>query len=260
MYLRPRIIPCLLLKGKGLVKTIKFSSPNYLGDPINIVRLFNDKEVDEIIVLDIEATKTGLGPRYQYLRQIVSECFMPVCYGGGVQTTEEMRKLFYIGVEKISINTHAYNKPELIKTAADEFGSQSIIVSVDVKRNLFSKYEVTINNGTKNTRVPVIDFVKKMEDHGAGEILINSIDRDGTMQGYDINLIRQVSGAVSIPVIACGGAGKVQDLADAIISGGASAAAAGSLFVYQGKHRAVLVSYPKPLEIDNLLKLGYEDE
>jgi imidazole glycerol-phosphate synthase subunit HisF len=250
----PRIIPCLLLKGKGLVKTVKYKDPIYLGDPINIVRIFNDKEVDELILLDIQSTPENRTPQFEYIHQVVSECFMPVCYGGGVNNIDEMETLFRLGIEKISLNTAAVENQELVKTAVCEFGRQAIVISIDVKKNLLGKYEVFTCGGRKNARLNPVDFARQVEDLGAGEILINSIDRDGTMQGYDIDLIHNITAVVNVPVIACGGAGKVQDLADVITKGGATAAAAGSLFVFQGKHRAVLISYPSSLEIDNFFK------
>jgi len=253
--IRIRVIPCLLLQNRGLVKTIKFNSAKYLGDPINIVKIFNDKEVDELVFLDITATAEGKKPPFNLVSQIASECFMPLCYGGGVRNMEDMKQLFNLGVEKVSVNSYAVEKPTFIKEAADLFGSQSIIVSIDAKRNLWGKYEVFTHGGRKATGMRPVEFAIEMEKQGAGELLLNSIDRDGTMQGYDLELVKQVSDAVRIPVVACGGAGKVQDLADAITKGGAAAAAAGSLFVFQGPHRAVLISYPEPAELQELLRL-----
>jgi imidazole glycerol-phosphate synthase subunit HisF len=253
MYIRPRIIPCLLLKGKGLVKTIKFKDPVYLGDPINIVRIFNDKEVDELILLDILATSENRKPQFDYLHQVVSECFMPVCYGGGVNSLEDMRHLFKLGIEKISINSYAVENSAFIRNAANEFGSQSIVVSIDVKKDLFGKYEVYTMGGRQRTHLSPVDFASQVEEMGAGEIMINSIDRDGAMQGYDYELVHTVTEAVHLPVIACGGASSIEDLVGVIINGGAAAAAAGSLFVFQGKHRAVLISYPTSKNIDEFL-------
>jgi imidazole glycerol-phosphate synthase subunit HisF len=253
MYIRPRIIPCLLLSGKGLVKTVKFEDPVYLGDPINIVRIFNDKEVDELILLDILATPENRKPQFDYLHQVVSECFMPVCYGGGVNNLEDMRTLFKLGIEKISLNSYAVENRSFICAAANEFGSQSIVVSIDVKKDLFGKYEVYTMGGRKRTHLSPVDFACQMEQMGAGEIMINSIDRDGTMQGYDLELVQTITDAVHVPVIACGGAGKIEDLADVILNGDAAAAAAGSLFVFQGKHRAVLISYPTSQNVDLFL-------
>jgi cyclase len=246
-----RVIPCLLLKGNGFYKTIKFKNPVYLGDPINIIKIFNDKMVDEICILDISATNENKGPNFSLLKSLASECFMPLGYGGGINNIEQIKELFYIGFEKIILNTAAIENPNIIKDASNLFGSQSIVVSIDVKKKFLGKYEVMIKSGKKKTAVDPVIIAKKMEKYGAGEIIINSIDRDGTMQGYDISLIKMVSESVKIPVIACGGAGKVADFKDAIEIGRASAVAAGSMFVFQGPHRAVLINYPSMIDILN---------
>lgn len=242
---RPRVIPCLLLKGRGLVKTTKFANARYLGDPINIVRIFNDKEVDELIFVDITATIERRSPPLEYIREIATECFMPLCYGGGVRSLEDMDALYAAGVEKIAINSRAVENPALIADAAKHFGSQSVVVSVDVRRTMFGKYEVRTHSGRRRTGLEPVEHARRSEEAGAGEILLTSIDRDGSMQGYDLDLVRMVSNAVRVPVIASGGAGSVEDLAAAVSVGGASAAAAGSLFVFQGPHRAVLIHYPE---------------
>jgi cyclase len=242
-----------LLKNKGLVKTIKFKNPKYVGDPINAIKIFNEKEVDELIFLDTTATVENRTPPFKLVSQIASECFMPVCYGGGVRKLEDISELFRLGVEKVAINSFAPDNPAFIKTAAEEFGSQSIVVSMDVKKKLFGKYQVFTHRGTKDTKRDPVSLAMEMEQAGAGEIFLNSIDRDGTMQGYDIDLIKQVSQAVSVPVIASGGAGQLQDFADAVNKGGASAVSAGSLFVFQGPHRAVLITYPSPNELERSL-------
>jgi cyclase len=247
--MRPRVIPCLLLRNKGLVKTIKFKDPVYLGDPINVVKIFNDKEVDELIFLDITATVEGRRPPFEYLAEIASECFMPLGYGGGVRSLEDVRKLFNLGLEKVSINSYAVENRSFIRETADLFGSQSIVVSIDVKKDLFGKEQIFTHSGRKATGLDPVRFAVEMAEMGAGELLLNSIDRDGTMKGYDIELIKRVSRAVDIPVVACGGAGSVRDLAAAVKEGGASAAAAGSMFVFQGRHRAVLISYPGAQEL-----------
>lgn len=252
--IKTRVIPCLLLRNLGLVKTVKFKSPKYLGDPINIVRIFNDKEVDELIFLDITATVEKRKPPFNLIEQIASECFMPLCYGGGVRCLEDMKVLFSLGVEKVSVNSYAVEQPTFIKVASDMFGSQSIIVSMDSKTNRLGKYEVFTHSGRKATSLDPVKFALQMEKQGAGEILLNSIDRDGMMQGYELELIRQVSGAVSIPVVACGGAGRFQHLGEAVEKGGASAAAAGSVFVFQGPHRAVLMSYPSPKDLQDIFQ------
>lgn len=251
--IRPRIIPALLLQGQGLVKTVKFKDPTYLGDPINIVRIFNDKEVDELVFLDITATNENRPPAFDRLANITSECFMPLGYGGGIRNMDDIKKLLSIGMEKVILNTVAVEDPSLVRSAADHAGSSSVVISMDVKKNLLGKYEVQIRSGKKNTGLDPVRHAVEMERSGAGEIFVNSIDRDGTMKGYDIELIRRVSGAVSIPVVACGGAGKLQDLADAINIGGASAAAAGSFFVFQGPLRGVLISYPSQNDLRRIL-------
>lgn len=241
--IRPRVIPCLLLKNEGLVKTVKFKDPKYLGDPINIVRIFNDKEVDELIFLDILATVENRRPNFELLGKITSECFMPLGYGGGIRDMDDIKKLLAIGVEKFVLNTAAVENPSLIRTAADHAGSQAVVISIDVKKTLFGKYEVFTRAGKKTTGLDPVKFAVDMEKQGAGEILINSIDRDGTMQGYDLDLIQRVAESVTVPVVACGGAGNIGHLAEAVKSG-ASAAAAGSMFVFQGPLRGVLISYP----------------
>lgn len=251
--LRTRVIPCLLLKNKGLVKTVRFKQPKYVGDPINAVRIFNEKEVDELVFLDTTATAEGRRPPFKLVAQIAGECFMPVCYGGGVTSVEDIAELFALGVEKVAINSRAVEDPALISAAAELFGSQSIVVSIDVKKNFFGKYRVFTRGGSRSTGLDPVGFAVEMEKRGAGELFLTSIDRDGTMQGYDLELIKSVSEAVNIPVIACGGAGKLEDFAEAIRKGGASAVSAGSLFVFQGQHRAVLITYPKIKELERVL-------
>ncbi len=247
-----RVIPVLLLKGKGLVKTVRFSKPRYLGDPINIVKIFNDKEVDELVILDITATREKRPPRFDFLEQIVSECFMPVCYGGGLHSLEDVKRAFDMGIEKVAINTYAAENPKFITDIADIYGSQSVVISLDAKKRLLGKYELRTHGGRKGIGMEPAEFAREVEKAGAGEILLNSIDRDGTMQGYDLELVQSVASAVHIPVIACGGAGNIEDLHQAVTNGGASAVAAGSMFVYQGKHMAVLISYPSYEELERL--------
>jgi cyclase len=250
--LKTRVIPCLLLKDGGFVKTVRFSQPCYLGDPRNIVRLFNEKEVDELVILDIDATREKRKPYFDLIRDIVSEAFMPIGYGGGITTIEDIKLLFKIGVEKVVINTKTVNKPELIREASDLFGSQSIVTSIDVKKNLFGKYKVCNESGKKKSSISLVEHAKAMEQLCAGEIIINSIDRDGMMGGYDLELIKSVASNVSIPVIALGGAGKLEHFRDAV-KAGASAVSAGSMFVYQGVHKAVLVNYPTQEELKEYL-------
>lgn len=250
--IRPRVIPCLLLKNEGLVKTVKFKNPKYLGDPINIVRIFNDKEVDELVFLDITATPEGRRPNFDLLGKITSECFMPLGYGGGIRDLEDVKTLLALGVEKIVINSAAVEEPNLIRAVADYAGSQAMVVSMDVRKGLFGRYETFTRAGTRATGQDPVAFAVRMEKLGAGEIFVNSIDLDGMMQGYDLELIRRVSSSVTIPVVACGGAGTIQHLGEAIRAG-ASAAAAGSMFVFQGPLRGVLISYPSQEDLKKTL-------
>jgi cyclase len=249
--LRPRVIPVLLINGRGLYKTRQFKDPKYVGDPINTVKIFNEKEVDEICVLDIAASIEKREPNIPLIREIAGECFMPMAYGGGVRTLEQARAVFNAGVEKIIINTLVHDAPEIVRTIADYAGASSVVISIDFKKKLLHGYEVYICSGKRATGRDPVDFAREMERLGTGEIFLQSIDRDGTMQGYDLELIHRVSGSVNIPIIACGGAGQLSDFASAI-KNGASAVAAGSYFVFQGKHRAVLLSYPTPQEIESL--------
>lgn len=251
--IRPRVIPALLLKGQGLVKTVKFKDPKYLGDPINIVRIFNDKEVDEIVLLDITATPENRAPQFDLLKNIASEAFIPLAYGGGIRSMDDVRKLLSIGIEKLILNTSAVENPSLIREAADYAGSQAVVVSIDVMKNFIGKYEVFTHCGQKKAGLDPVKHAVEMERMGAGEILLNSIDRDGTMQGYDIEHIRKVADAVRVPVVACGGAGNLFHVAEVIKQGHASAAAAGSMFVFQGPLRGVLISYPTQKELKELL-------
>lgn len=246
---RPRIIPCLLLKNKGLVKTVRFKDSVYIGDPINAVRIFNDAETDELIFLDIAASKEKRKPPYDLIRKIADEAYMPFAVGGGITDIQDIRELLSLGTEKVVINTTSVTNPTLINQAASIFGNQSIIASIDVKKNLFRKYEVFIYGGTKNTGLDPVSHAKHMEAMGAGEIFINSIDHDGVMNGFDIEIIKKISNAVNIPVIACGGAGKLDDLHEAVMTGGASALAAGSLFVFYGARKGVLINYPAKIEL-----------
>jgi len=253
--LATRVIPCLLLRNQGLVKTVRFKDPKYVGDPINAIRIFNDKEVDELIFLDITATPEGRRPPFKMIAEIASECFMPVCYGGGVTDINDLRELFAIGIEKVAINSAAVADPGLIRRCADAFGSQSVVVAIDVKKSLFGRYEVYTESGRKSTGLDPLAHASRMQELGAGELLLTSIDRDGTMTGYDSALVKKVCCEVDIPVIACGGAGTLRDLGGAV-ENGASAVAAGSMFVFYGKHRAVLINYPAPEELQGLFGGG----
>ncbi|GIQ58593.1 AglZ/HisF2 family acetamidino modification protein [Flavobacterium collinsii] len=246
-----RVIPVLLIKDGGLVKSIKFKNHKYVGDPINAVKIFNEKEVDEIVILDISASKEKKAPNIKMITEIAGEAFMPLSYGGGISSIEEVKNILYQGVEKVIFNSSAINKPNLITETATRFGSSSTVVSIDVKKNIWGQYKVFGLNGQKNTGIDVVEFAKNMENMGAGEIFLNSIDRDGTFSGYDIPLIKTISDKVTIPVIACGGAKSEVDLAQAINEGNASGVAAGSMFVFQGIHRAVLISYPNWKEIQS---------
>jgi cyclase len=250
--LRYRVIPVLLLKNNGLVKTTRFRKPIYIGDPINAVKIFNEKEVDELVLLDITATINKREPDYPRIEEIVSEAFMPIGYGGGINKLEQIEKLFKLGVEKVILNTSAQMNPLLLSQASQIFGNQSIVVAIDVKKDFFGKTKIYTHSGTRKQETDLYSFLRKAIEYGAGEIFINSIDNDGLMKGYNLELIQQVSETVSIPVIACGGAGNVQDFSRAI-KAGASAVSAGAMFVFQGVHRAVLISYPKYEELENLL-------
>lgn len=249
MYKRPRLIPCLLVKGQDLVKTIKFSNPRYLGDPINAVKIFNGKGVDELCVLDISASSEKKGPDMDYLKDIAGEAFMPLSYGGGITSLEQIKKILFTGYEKVVINTSFVRNPQLIREAADFAGSQSIVVSIDVKNELLGKRCCYIEDGRTRVNEDPVQLAVKAERLGAGEILLNSINRDGTMQGYDLKLVKEVVSAVSIPVIACGGARDISDFKKVLGEGGAHAAAAGSLFVYYGEQKAVLITAPEEKEL-----------
>lgn len=247
-----RVMPCLLLRNSKLVKTVRFKDPDYIGDPVNAVKIYNDKEVDELIFLDITATVEQKQPNFKTIGEIASECFMPMTYGGGIRSTDDMRRIYNLGVEKIAINSHAVESSDIIKKASGIFGNQSVLVAIDVKKRLMGGYEVFTYSARKGTRMDPVEWAKKVESLGAGEILLTSIDRDGTYEGYDIELIQKVASAVNIPIIACGGAGKIDDFARAV-DAGASACAAGSMVVYQGKGRGVLINFPSQKELREVL-------
>ncbi|WP_330115219.1 AglZ/HisF2 family acetamidino modification protein [Pseudomonas sp. JS3066] len=252
MY-RSRIIPCLLLQDRGLVKTHKFKNPVYVGDPVNAIKIFNDKEVDELVLLDIKASELGREPDYELIAEVAGECFMPICYGGGIRSLEQARRIFSSGVEKIALNSAALQDVKLISQIAAVYGSQSVVVAIDCKKSLFGKYHVMSHSASKDMKIVPAEWARTVEAAGAGEIFLNSIDRDGTMRGYDLELIESVTHSVSIPVVACGGAGSLADLAEPINKAGASAVAAGSLFVFHGKHKAVLINYPTHDAMSGLL-------
>jgi cyclase len=251
--LRTRVIPCLLLQDGGLVKTVRFKAPTYIGDPVNAIRIFNEKEVDELIFLDIRATREARGPALSTIADFTSECFMPVGYGGGIRSVDDARAVLGLGVEKVIVNAAAIDRPALVTELSREFGAQAVVVSIDVGKKLLSGYEVVRDGGSKKTALNPIEHARRMVDLGAGEIFLNAVDRDGAGTGLDVPLIRAVSDAVSVPVIACGGAGSLEHLREAVVDGGASAVAAGSLFLFHGKHRAVLITYPDRKELERLL-------
>ncbi len=249
--LRTRVIPVLLLRNKGLVKTVRFDKSKYIGDPINAVRLFNDKEVDELVFLDIDASVENRKPDFELIKNIASECFMPLGYGGGITSFEDIARLFAIGVEKVIINSTALLSLDLITQASEVYGDQSIVLCVDVQKNIWGKYQVYSRKKAKHSRNDLITYIREAQDAGAGEIIINSVDHDGMMQGYDLGLIQKVVAATRVPVVACGGAGSLVDLQKAVLAG-ASGVAAGSLFIYHGPHKAVLINYPTQNELKQL--------
>ncbi len=250
---KTRVIPVLLLRSQGLVKTFKFKDPKYIGDPINAVRIFNEKEVDELIFLDIDATKNSCEPNFELLTDIAGEAFMPMAYGGGITSLDQIRRIFALGFEKVVLNSVTYKNSKLIEDAASIFGSQSIVASLDVKKNLFGKYELYSSAGSTKESVNLFEHLNILTKSGVGEIFINSIDRDGAQQGYDIHLLRSISEFVDLPVVACGGAGNLDHLIQAVTDGGVSAVAAGSLFIFKGPHRAVLINYPDYSTLEKLL-------
>lgn len=243
----------LLLKDNGLVKSVRFRNHKYVGDPINAVKIFNEKEVDELALLDITAGREGRKPNIRRIQEIASEAFMPVSYGGGITTVNEVKEILFTGIEKVIINRSAVENPGLITEIASKFGSQSVVVSIDVKKNIWGKYKVFTEGGTRNSNLDPEVFSKECVERGAGEIMLTSIDADGTYKGFDLEIIRRVASAISIPLIACGGAGSIEDFRDVVKTGHASAVAAGSMFVFQRPHNAVLISYPSPAQLEEQL-------
>lgn len=241
--LRKRVIPVLTVQGEGLVKTIKFKKPNYIGDPINAVKIFNDKEVDEIVLLDITATKEGREPNYSKIEDICSEAFMPFAYGGGIKSIEQIDRLFQLGIEKVIINTSLFYNMDLIREASNKYGSQSIIGSIDVKKNFLGKYASYVFSGRKKVRWNVEDYLSRIIDHGVGEVFITFIDREGTYSGYDTEFIAKISQQIDIPLVINGGAKDLDCFKEAMIAG-ASAVAASSMFVYRGRTNGILINYP----------------
>lgn len=252
--LRPRLIPCLLVQNRGLVKTLRFGEPKYVGDPINAVRIFNEKVVDELMVLDIDATSKGLQPDYRMIANLATECRMPLCYGGGVSSSEQIERIIGLGVEKVAVSFAALARPALIQEAAGRVGSQSVVVVLDVKRTGFlRRAEIVTHNGTRKTGIDPATFVREATERGAGEIVINNVDRDGMMEGYDLELVERLRRETTLPVTILGGAGSLGHIAMLWQTQGIIGAAAGSLFVFKGKYRAVLINYPNQEEKAALL-------
>lgn len=249
--MRPRVIPCLLMDSNSLVKPIRFKNPQYVGDPLNAIKIFNGKEVDELILIDIKASVLNKEPDYDLIGLVAESCFMPLCYGGGIKNIDQAERIFHIGVEKIALNKSAYRTPGLISEIAKIYGIQSVVVSVDVKKNIFGKYSVCIDGGQRIIKGDVVSYVKTMEEKGAGEILLTAVDKEGTWNGYDYELIKKVAEAVHIPVIASGGAGCIDHLKSAF-EAGASAMALGSMVVFQKKGMGVLINFPKIKDLDLL--------
>lgn len=252
--LRPRIIPCLLIQDGGLVKTVRFKDPKYVGDPINAVKIFNEKEADELIVLDIDATAIAAEPNYKRIAHLAAECRMPLCYGGGIRTAEQAKKIISLGVEKVAISAAALADPDLITRIAEEIGRQSVVVVLDYKPRLLSRaYDVWTHNGTRNTKRNVLEVAVEMERLGAGEIVINSIDHDGRMKGYDLVLASKLRGAINIPFTVLGGGGSLEHMREVVAECGVVGVAAGSYFVFKGPYKAVLISYPSDQQKDEVV-------
>lgn len=251
--LRTRIIPALLLRNESLVKTVRFGDFTYVGDPCNTVRIFNELEVDELLFLDITATNEGRSPNLKVLTEIANECFMPLAYGGGIRSLRDAKSVFGIGFEKVALNSYAMEVPTFISQLASHYGSQAVIVSIDVKKNLFGRYQVRTHAGKKNSGRDPVSWAKEVESLGAGEILLTSIDREGTWSGFDLDLVKSVTDAVDLPVIAHGGAGKVEHIGDVVKEAGAAAVALGSMVVFQKKDVGVLVNFPDASQLKQVL-------
>lgn len=247
-----RIIPCLLLKNSGLVKTVNFKNPSYVGDPLNTVRIFNEKEVDELIFLDIEASPKNTEPNYKLLAEIANECFMPLAYGGGIKTFERAQKIFNIGIEKVAINTASHSNLNLITQIATVYGTQAVIGVIDVKKNFFGKNQLVSNSANTKHKDTIEEWIKKLEEAGVGELLITSVDNEGTCKGLDLDLIKLVTSISKVPVIAHGGVGNEQHIIDGIKIGKANAVAVGSLVVYQKQGMGVLINYPNKKIVENI--------
>ena len=252
--LRPRIIPCLLIQNNGLVKTVNFKNPKYVGDPINAVRIFNEKEVDELMVIDIDASTQRREPNYKLIEYIAAECRMPLCYGGGIKTAVQAQRIFSLGVEKVALSSVAVEESSIISRIANIVGNQSVVIVMDVKKSVQDKFEICTYNGLQHTGLSPIDFAIYMEKLGAGEIVINSIDNDGTMKGYDLELVNLIRKNVNVPITVLGGAGSIDDLSKLIKNYGIIGAAAGSLFIFKGPYKAVLINYPSKDQKDLIIK------
>jgi len=250
--LATRVMPCLLLRNSSLVKTVRFRDPSYVGDPLNAIRIYNEKEVDELVFLDITATVEQKPPSFRIIAEVATECFMPVAYGGGIRSLADIERIFELGIEKVALNTAAIELPDLVTEAARQFGSQSIVVSIDALRRRFGGYDTYTRGGRTKAGTDPVAAARRAETLGAGEILLTAMHRDGTMEGYDLELIRRVAEAVDVPVIACGGAGRVEHFREAV-ENGASAVAAGAMVVYHGPHRAVLINFPSRDELERAL-------
>ena len=251
--LRPRITPCLLIQNGGLVKTQQFGSPKYVGDPVNAVKIFNEKSVDEIIIIDIDASRLGRAPNYELIEQLANESRMPICYGGGIKNLEQAEKIVHMGVEKVAISSALFEKPELIAELAETIGSQSVVGVLDVKKRLLKGYSLYVNNGTTKVSRDLDYWIAEFQKFGIGEILINSIDRDGMQNGYDFSLVEATSGQLNVPTTFLGGAASLADIGKLIAKRGIGGCAAGSLFVFKGKYRAVLINYPSFEDKKNLI-------
>jgi cyclase len=254
--LRPRIIPSLLVQDNGLVKTVNFKNPKYVGDPINAVRIFNDKGVDELAIFDIDATVLRRDPNYSLIERLAIQSMMPLCYGGGVKTVEQAQRIFSLGIEKIALSSAVLENPSLITEISERVGSQSVIVVLDVKKKLFGGYEIFTHNGKKATGINPLIFAEKAQRLGAGEIVINSIDKDGLMKGFDLDLIDKVREKITIPMTVLGGAGSLEDIEKVIDKHGVIGVAAGSLFVFKGPYKAVLINYPTQLQKNKIFKIN----
>lgn len=251
--LKHRVIPCLLLRNGGLVKTRKFANPKYVGDPINAIRIFNDKEVDELMVLDITASKERREPNFSLIEQFAGECFMPLCYGGGIRSVEQARQLFALGVEKVCVQSAALEDVSLVSCIAERFGNQSVVVSADIKKDWRGRLRLYSAASGKMLSQPWLNYLLHVVSAGAGEVLINAVNHDGLMDGMNLDLIHKASSALSVPLIAVGGVGSLDDI-KAAVEAGASAVAAGAFFVFHGPHRAVLITYPRYQELETLLR------